>query len=91
MVYASLLPWLPGQDQGLPMQVGDRVICKLGFWNGPSSASEKIVYEVVNDTDLSSEGQGDLTRLDLRGPNGLVLEGCPENHYEPVQTDGTSI
>ena len=67
------------------MRVGDRVICKPGFWTGPSSARTKTVFEVIKVTDLSSVGQGDLPRLALRGLNGLVHEEAPENHYELVE------
>ena len=66
------------------MQPGDHVICKAGFWTGPSSAREKTVYEVVTVTDLSSAGHGDLPRLNLRALNGMDKTDVPENHYELV-------
>ena len=69
------------------MQVGDHVICKAGYWTGPSSARERTVYKVVKITDMSGAGQGDLPRLDLRAPNGPDKNGVPENHYEAVQQE----
>ncbi len=67
------------------MELGDRVICKAAFWNAPSSAREKTIYEVIKITEPSAGDRGRACFLDLRGVNGVTKVNEPASHYEPVR------